>query len=60
MYVRRHAYIAAGALLLIGAIVYGASWMLGLYPVRHHVGFVDLVITLTLWSVFRHWWEKRS
>ena len=39
MYVKRHAYVASGALLLIGAIVCSATWMLGLTRVWYQWGF---------------------
>ena len=58
MYVKRHAYVVSGALLLIGAIVCSATWMLGLTRVWYQWGFFNLVITLVLWNTFRHWWER--
>ncbi len=58
MYVKRHACVATGALLLIGAIVCSATWMLDLTRVWYQWSFFDLVITLVLWSIFRHWWER--
>lgn len=58
MYVKRHAYVAVGALLVIGAIVSGATSMLGPPRVGYHAHLFDLVITLVLWNIFRHWWKK--
>lgn len=60
VFTKRPAYVAVGVLLMIAVIVYGSTRMLGGSPDSGPVAFFDMVLILALWTVVRHWWDKKN